>query len=654
MRAKDNIDAVRRNYMEKIRLTTGQALFRFLDNQYLEFDGKETKFVHGVLSVFGHGNVIGLGQAIKQTPGDLTLYQGRNEQGIGHIAIGYAKQMNRKQICAVTSSVGPGAANMVTAAATATANRIPVLFLPSDTFASRQPDPVLQQIEQYHSQAITTNDAFIPISKYWDRVQRPEQLMSAMLNAMNSLTNPSLAGAVTICLPQDVQGEAYDFPISFLKKRVHIIDRTPPTQNKVEMSAAMIKKSKRPLIICGGGVKYSEAHLSLKAFCEKHNIPFAETQAGKSAIVSKHPLNLGGIGTTGCLSANRIARRADLIIGVGTRYTDFTTASKWLFANTDVININIAEFDSPKLDALPVTCDAKVGLDMISAALNDYRSEYTTEIESAKKEWETELKRLYELQYDGDNFEPEVDSITKQELAEYSKSLKTKLTQTGVIGIVNEFCKGDSIVVGAAGSLPSDLQRLWISHEQDSFHMEYGYSCMGYEIAAGLGVKIARPDKEVFVMLGDGSFQMLHSELATAIQENKKINLILFDNAQFGCINNLQHEKGIGTIGTQMRLRGSSKIIHDGAIMQIDFAKIGEGYGCKTYSIRTPEELKLALEDAKRQKTSTLLDIKVLPKTMTHGYEAFWNACTLEEAEDENILKIAEKHKQDLSTARVY
>jgi 3D-(3,5/4)-trihydroxycyclohexane-1,2-dione acylhydrolase (decyclizing) len=640
--------------MKTIRLTTGQALIKFLNNQYIEFDGKETKFIHGIISIFGHGNVIGLGQAIKQDPGDLMLYQGRNEQGIGHVAMGYAKQMNRKKICAVTSSVGPGAANMVTAAATATANRIPVLFLPGDTFASRQPDPVLQQVEQYHSQAITTNDAFMPVSKYWDRVQRPEQLMSAMLNAMKTLTSPSLTGAVTICLPQDVQGEAFDFPVSFLAKRVHIIDRTPPTQNKVEKAADMIKNSKKPIIICGGGVKYSEAHASLKAFCEKHNIPFGETQAGKSAIISAHPLNLGGIGTTGCLSANHIARKADLVIGVGTRYTDFTTASKWLFADTKVININIAEFDSPKLDALPVTCDAKVGLDMISKELGNYKSGYTDEISIAKKDWETELKRLHLAHYDKDTFMPEVGSITREELDEYASVLNTRLTQTEVIGIVNDYCKEDSIVVGAAGSLPSDLQRVWISHEQDCFHMEYGFSCMGYEVAAGLGAKIAKPDKEVFVMLGDGSFQMLHSELTTAIQENKKINLILFDNAQFGCINNLQHDKGIGTIGTQMRKRGSSKIIHDGEIMQIDFAKVGEGYGCKTYSVRTCKELKAALEDAKKQDDSTLLDIKILPKTMTEGYEAFWNACSIEVAEDKNIVAIADAHKEELKNARKY
>jgi len=640
--------------METIRLTTGQALIRFLDNQYIEFDGKEIKFVHGILSIFGHGNVIGLGQAIMQNPGSLTLYQGRNEQGIGHVAMGFAKQMNRKQICAVTSSVGPGAANMVTAAATATANRIPVLFLPGDTFASRQPDPVLQQIEQFHSQSITTNDAFRAVSKYWDRVERPQQLMSAMINAMKTLTSPSLAGAVTICLPQDVQGEAYDFPVSFLKKRVHVIDRTPPTTRKIEKAAEIIRNSKRPIIICGGGVKYSEAHDTLRAFCEKHAIPFGETQAGKSAIVSSHPYNLGGIGTTGCSSANHIARRADLVIGVGTRYTDFTTASKWLFANADVININIAEFDSPKLDALPLTCDAKAGLEELSKALGDYRSAYTNEIAEAKKEWETERERLYAAHYDGEGFEPEIDSITKEELAEYARIFKTGLTQTGVIGMLNECCKENSIVVGAAGSLPSDLQRVWVSYEPDSFHMEYGYSCMGYEVAAGVGVKIAQPDKEVFVMLGDGSFQMLHSELATAIQENLKINLILFDNAQFGCINNLQHDKGIGTIGTQMRKRGSSKIIHDGEIMQIDFAKIGEGYGCKTYTVRTREELKAALEDARKQTLPTLLDIKVLPKTMTHGYEAFWNACTLEAADSEDILRISKEHKEELANAREY
>lgn len=641
--------------MKTIRLTTGQALIRFLDNQYVEFDGKKSKFVHGVLSIFGHGNVIGLGQAIKEKPGDLFLYQGRNEQGIGHVAMGFAKQNNRKKICAVTSSVGPGAANMVTAAATATANRIPVLFLPGDTFASRQPDPVLQQVEQYHSQAITTNDAFRPVSKYWDRVHRPEQLMSAMLNAMKTLTSPANTGAVTICLPQDVQGEAYDFPVSFLEKRVHVIDRTPPTQNKIAKAAEMIKSSKKPIIVCGGGVKYSDAADSLKAFCDKHNIPFGETQAGKSAVVSSHPLNLGGIGTTGCLSANHIARKADLVIGVGTRYTDFTTASKWLFnEDSKTININIAEFDSPKLDALPITADAKVSLDALSVALGNYKSAYTTEIADAKKSWNDELERLHKAHYNDENFNPEVDSISKEELAEYSKVLRTSLTQTEVIGIVNDAAREDAIVVGAAGSLPSDLQRMWVSHEENCYHMEYGYSCMGYEVAAGLGAKIAEPGKEVYIMLGDGSFQMLHSELATAIQENSKINLVLFDNMQFGCINNLQHDKGIGTIGTQFRKRNSSNVVHDGELMQIDFAKVAEGYGCKTYSIRTREELVAALADAKTQDASTLFDVKILPKTMTHGYEAFWNACSIDVAEDKNIVAIADEHKEELKKARRY
>ena len=388
--------------METIRLTMAQALVKFLDNQYVEVDRKEQKFVKGIFTIFGHGNVVGLGQALEQDPGDLIVHQGRNEQGMAHAAMGFAKQKHRKQIYACTSSVGPGAANMVTAAATASANRIPVLFLPGDTFASRQPDPVLQQVEQFHELSITTNDVFRPVSKYFDRINRPEQLMSAMLNAMRVLTDPADTGAVTIALPQDVEGEAYDYPLSFFKKRVHRIERRPATKEMIEDAVSVIKSKKKPMIICGGGVRYSEAGEALRIFAEKFNIPFGETQAGKSAIVWDHELNLGGIGTTGNLAANIIAKEADVIIGIGTRYTDFTTASKWLFQNEEVdfVNINVAEFDAYKMDAVKVVADAKVALEELALALEEesYKSSYTNEITNAKEKWQKELNRLFNVQ----------------------------------------------------------------------------------------------------------------------------------------------------------------------------------------------------------------------------------------------------------------
>lgn len=386
--------------MQTVRLTMAQALVKFLDQQYVEFDGREIKFVKGIFTLFGHGNVLGLGQALAENPGELQVYQGRNEQGMTHAATAFAKQTHRKQIFACTASVGPGSANMVTAAATASANRIPVLLLPGDTYACRQPDPVLQQIEHYHDLNITTNDAFKAVSRYWDRIVRPEQVMTALLNAMRVLTDPADTGAVTLALPQDVQAESYDYPVGFFKKRVHRIERRPPTSEMIRDAVELIKSKQKPLLICGGGVRYSEAAEAFREFAEKFNLPFAETQAGKSALTWDHPLNLGGIGVTGNLAANTIARETDLVIGVGTRYTDFTTSSKWLFQNPDInfINLNVAEFDAYKLDAVKIVADAQAGLEALMAALAaiNYRSSYTTEIIAAKQSWATEWSIIYE------------------------------------------------------------------------------------------------------------------------------------------------------------------------------------------------------------------------------------------------------------------
>ncbi len=644
--------------METIRLTTAQALVKFLDNQYIEFDGVQKKFVKGVFTVFGHGIVLGLGQALEEAPGELLVHQGRNEQGMAHAAMGFAKQKLRKQIYACASSIGPGAANMVTAAGTATANRIPVLFLPGDTYAVRQPDPVLQQVEHFHDLNITTNDAFKAVSKYWDRISRPEQLMSSMINAMRVLTDPADTGAVTVALPQDVEGEAYDYPLDFFRKRVHRIERRPPAAAAIKAAVEVIKSKKKPMLICGGGVRYSEAGDAFKAFAEKFNIPFGETQAGKSAVIWDHPLNLGGIGTTGNLAANMLAREADVVIGVGTRYTDFTTSSKWLFRNPDVefININAAEFDSYKMDGVRVTADAKEGLCALQAALEQtgYKSAYTSETAGAKQLWSAETDRLYNLKYSGKGFIPEVAGHLDHVIEEFGGQTGSYLTQTRVLGILDEMLDKDAIVVGSSGSLPGDMQRLWKAKECNTYHMEYGYSCMGYEVNAALGIKLAQPDREVYSMVGDGSYMMLHSELPTSIQEGMKINVILFDNMAFGCINNLQMGNGMGSFGTEFRYRNPKTGKLDGKLIPVDFAKNAESYGCKAYSIRTEEELIAALEDSKKQAVSTLLDIKVLPKTMTHDYESWWRVGNAQVAEKESIRKATEKLNREIEKARRY
>ncbi len=643
--------------MSMMRMTTAQALVKFLNQQYVEFDGVEEKFVHGVFTIFGHGNVVGLGQALEECAGDLIVHQGCNEQGMAHIATGFAKQNKRRKIYAVTSSVGPGAANMVTAAATATANRIPVLFLPGDVYATRQPDPVLQQVEQYHDLSISTNDCFRPVSRYWDRINRPEQLMTAMINAMRVLTDPADTGAVTICLPQDVQGEAWDFPASFFKKRVHRIDRRPATEAMIAEAVALIKTKKKPILVCGGGVRYSQAHDALREFAESHNIPFGETQAGKSAVVYDHELNLGGIGTTGCSAANSIAKDADLVIGVGTRFTDFTTASKSLFQNPNVefLTINVAEFDAYKLDATSVVADAKVGLQAISAELkkSNYMSSYSSEIGEAKQAWSDELKRLFNVRY-SEQFEPEIAGHFDDQLTEFREFFGSELTQTRVLGILDQQLEDNAIVVSASGSLPSCLQRVWNPKTPDVYHVEYGYSCMGYEVAAAIGAKIAAPKQPVYALLGDGSYMMLHSELQTSIQEGIKVNIMLFDNAAFGCINNLQMYNGMGSYGTENRFRDPQTGQMTGGLVPVDFAMNAASYGCKSYTIRSEQELLAALEDAKTQTVSTLFDIKVLPKTMTKGYDAWWRVGVAQVAEKASVREAAERMNETLEKARKY
>lgn len=644
--------------MQTTRLTVAQALVRFLDNQYLDVDGQEIKFVHGIAAIFGHGNVLGIGQALAQDAGELTLYQGRNEQGMAHLAIGFAKQNLRQKIIACTSSVGPGAANMVTAAATATANRIPLLLLPGDVFASRQPDPVLQQIEQPYDLSISTNDAFRAVSKYWDRVQRPEQLMSACINAFRVLTDPAETGAVTIALPQDVQAESFDFPNSFLQKRVHRLERTPPTAAALEQAIALLMSKQKPLIICGGGVRYSQAGRMLQQFATRFGIPFAETQAGRSAVISDDPLNVGGVGETGCLAANRLAKEADLIIGIGTRYTDFTTSSKWLFQQPYVqfLNINIARFDAYKLDGVQLVADAKTALEALRLALpRDYKTQWGDAIKHAKADFAEEIQRLRNVRYHPD-FTPEInDELDHQAVhREFIGLTGSQLTQSQVLGIVNETIDNDAVIVAAAGSLPGDLQRSWLCKGEGTYHLEYGYSCMGYEVSAAVGVKIAEPAREVYALLGDGSYLMAHSELVTSIQEGKKINVVLFDNMANGCINNLQIGNGMDSFGTEFRFRNHDTNRLNGGLVPIDFAKNAQAYGCKTYRVTNEVELRAALVDAKRQSVSTLIDVKVLPKTMAHGYGCWWHVGVAEVADSERVQQARARSVAQLAKARKY
>ncbi len=634
-------------------MTMGQALVKFLDNQYVSFDGKETKFVDGIFTVFGHGIVCGLGQALDENPGSLRVYQGKNEQGMAHVAASFAKQNNRRKIIACSSSIGPGAANMITAAATATVNNVPLLLLPADTFACRQPDPVLQQFEQPYSLSVSTNDAYKPVCRYWDRVVRPEQLMSTMINAMRCLTDTANAGAVCVSVPQDVEGESYDYPEEFFQKRVHKITRIAPAKEEIQDIAEVLLNSKKPLVIVGGGVRYSEAGKAVEDFCQKHNIPFAETQSGKSSVHASNPLNLGGVGVTGNLSANVIAKEADVIIGIGTRFSDFTTASKSLFkTDAKIVTINTDRFDAYKMGAVKAVCDAKEGINALDEAIGNYKSAYTCEIADAQKSWSEEMVRLSEYKYD-ENFKPLIEARYEETIPEFVKMTGCALTQTAALALIRNTIDDNAIAVAASGSLPGDMQRMWTTDSLYSYNMEYGYSCMGYEIAGALGSKLAEPDKEVYAFCGDGGYLMLHSELVTSIQENKKINVLLFDNAGFGCINNLQMSNGIGNLATEFRKRDENGNLL-GDLIPIDFAMSAAGYGAKTYTVKTLDDLKAALDDAKKQTVSTLIDIKVLPKSMTDGYGAWWHVGIASTSSKEGVNKAFKNKTENLRKARKF
>ncbi len=613
-----------------IRLTMAQALIRFLKNQYVERDGRVIPFFAGVFGIFGHGNVAGIGQALQEHP-DFPYYQARNEQAMVHLAAAFAKMSNRLRTFACTSSIGPGATNMVTAAAGATINRVPVLRLPGDIFARRNVAPVLQQLEQPYTQDISVNDAFRAVSRYWDRIYRPEQLLYALPEAMRVLTSPADTGAVTLALPQDVQAEAFDYPEHFFEKRVWTIPRPRPDETLFRRAVEMIRQAKRPLIIAGGGVIYSEATEVLRRFVEQTGIPVGETQAGKGSLRYDHPFNLGAIGVTGTFAANTIARDADLVIGIGTRYTDFTTASKTLFQNPEVrfININVAEFDAFKMRALPLVADARVVLEMLLEALSDYRTDeaYQAQVKRLHDEWDAEVERLYNVQHG------------------------PPLAQSAVIGAVNRAAGEKGVVICAAGSLPGDLHKLWRARDPKSYHLEYGYSCMGYEIPGGIGVKMAAPDRDVFVMVGDGSYLMMPTEIVTAVQEGIPITIVLLDNHGFSSIGGLSQSIGSGGFGTHYRFRNPQTGQLDGDVLPIDYVANARSLGAHAVRANTIEELEAALEEAKKADRVTVIVVEVDREKRVPGY-AWWDVPIAEVSTMESVQKARAEYEKHVKEER--
>jgi 3D-(3,5/4)-trihydroxycyclohexane-1,2-dione acylhydrolase (decyclizing) len=622
-----------------INLTTAQALVKFLANQYIQLDGEIHQFIKGIFGIFGHGQVCGVGQALEQNPEYLKYYRIQNEQAGVHTAIGAAKHLNRLGCFAVTSSIGPGATNMITGAACATANRIPVLLLPGDIFADRQPDPVLQQIEHAYDLNVVANDAFKPVCKYWDRIMRPEQIMTSLINAMRVLTDPIETGAVCIALPQDVQTEAYDYPEHFFEKRIHRIDRRPLSGESLKLIIDIIKAKKRPLIIAGGGIHYSLACDALDRFTKKHKIPVAFTQAGKSALYWEHPQNLGGMGVTGTKVANILAKEADLIIAIGTRLMDFTTSSKGAFLSPDVqiIGINVSNFDAYKMDAVPFLADAKEAIITLNERLKDYKPtlEYQKRVQTLKKEWNEELDTITSAQ-------PERGSIF--------------LPQPSVIKILNDFMGDNDVVVNAAGSMPGDLHRIWRSKSPKSYHVEYAYSTMGYEIAAGLGIKYVDPNAEVYVIQGDGGYLMMHTEIVTSLMENTKIIILLFDSQGFNSISNLQQSMGSEGLGCDLRDRNPKTGLSDrqGPIRLIDYAKNAESYGALSFSVTSFEELKIALQKAKEADRTVLIDIKIQRWSQVEGYESWWRLGVSETSTMDKVKKANTDMKKNVKTARKY
>ena len=591
------------------RMTMAQAIIAFLKNQYVERDGVEQPFFAGCFGIFGHGNIGGIGQALQQMP-DFRYYQARNEQAMVHAATAYAKVKNRLQTFVCTSSIGPGATNMVTGAATATINRLPVLLLPGDIFARRNVAPVLQQLESEHSQDIAVNDCFKPVSRYWDRLSRPEQVLTALPEAMRVLTSPAETGAVTLALPQDVQAEAYMYPDAFFRRRLWHIPRTRADRQMVERAAAWIRASKRPLIIAGGGVIYSEATEALRRMVEQTGIPVGETMAGKGSLRYDHPLNLGAIGATGTFAANRLARDADLVIGIGTRYSDFTTASKTAFQRPDVrfLNINVAAFDAAKHLALPLVGDARVTLEELLPLLAGYAvaGEYRAQAMRLHDEWEAEVERLYAMRH------------------------APLPSQGELIGAVNENSSPDAIMVCAAGSLPGDLHKLWRARHPKNHHLEYGYSCMGYEIAGGLGTKMAAPEREVYVLVGDGSYLMMNSEIVTSIQEGYKLIIVLLDNQGFKSIGALSRSLGQGGFGTRYIYPREGVLPGDEAGTQlealpVDLAANARSLGAHVIECRAYDEFVAALARSRATERTTVIYIQNDRYESVPGYESWWD-----------------------------
>jgi 3D-(3,5/4)-trihydroxycyclohexane-1,2-dione acylhydrolase (decyclizing) len=591
-----------------VRLTAGQALLRFLAAQHVERDGNESRFFGGCFGIFGHGNVAGFGEALYESPELLTYYQSRNEQAMVHAAVGYARMRDRLGALVCTTSIGPGATNMVTGAALATINRLPVLLVPGDVFASRRSEPVLQQLEVPWSGDVSVNDAFRPVSRYFDRIWRPEQLLAAAPQAMRVLVSPAETGAVTLAFPQDVQAEAYEYPDEFFAKRVWHVPRTLPDEELLAEATARIRRAHRPLIVAGGGVIYSGATEALRSFCEATGIPVAETQAGKGSLPYDHPSSLGAIGVTGTFAANRVAAEADLVLGIGTRWTDFTTASRSAFARPEFVNVNVAEFDASKYAGLALVGDARATLERLTALVAGWSvdEEYRSEVATLNRQWDEEVERLYSL---GHGPLP---------------------AQSEVIGAVNQASAPEDVVVCAAGAMPGDLHKLWRTRDRKGYHVEYGYSCMGYEIPGGLGVKLAAPEREVYVLIGDGSYLMLPSEIVTAVQEGIKLTIVIVDNHGFNSIGALSRSLGTDGFGTQYRYRRNGSLGVDSEAepapaLPLDLAQNAESLGAQVVRCASVDELKAGLEQARLARETVVLTIEVDRYEAVPGYDSWWD-----------------------------
>ncbi len=618
----------------KRRLTMGQALVEFLKQQYTSFDGGEQPFFGGVFAIFGHGNVAGLGQALRESADRLPCVLPRNEQAMVHTAVGFAKMANRRRALVCTSSIGPGATNMLTGAAVATINRLPVLLLPGDIFATRGPAPVLQQLESPSSQDISVNDCFKPVSRYWDRINRPEQLITALPEAMRVLTSPAETGAVTVCLPQDVQAEVFDYPEAFFRRRVWIIPRPRPDAVLLRHATELLRSSKTPLVIAGGGVIYSEATGNLRRFAEQTGIAVVETQAGKGALPYDHPQALGAIGVTGTPGANRLAREADVVVVAGSRLSDFTTASKTAFQHPDVrfITVNITEFDAGKHQALPLVGDAGATFDEWLPLMGNWQTppEYRERVAAEKAGWEREVDRLYHL-----------DS-------------GSVISQGEVIGVLNEFTGARDVIVNAAGSLPGDLHKLWRARDPKQYHLEYGYSCMGYEIAAGLGIKMAAPDREVYVLVGDGSYLMMAQEIVTAIQEGVKLTILILDNQGFASIGGLSRAVGCEGFATEYRYRDRRSGLLEGDLLPVDFTRNAASLGATAVRACTRDAIKAALESARAGDRTTAIVIPVDRNRSVGGYESWWDVPVAEVSAGEAVQEARREYERARKAERHY